>query len=310
MSTVSNSSLFSPEVLARLVVGGFANVPIFYGTGVVAPDFTMPYGADYLGTAVKIPYTTLPNQWQVVADNSPLTPIAFAIGNAAGNSTTPETATVQRAGIALDMTTWAKSNPLDPYGVARTQMLLGFGQQMEQQLITAAVSSTGWSAYTVDVTAAADPLISHDAIVSATATMGAEAFNDSPIMLAVHSHTIGTMWNRKNALGMPWLVAYAGEMSSTGAKIYRLEPFGIPVYVSDYMPVSTGTGPGGADVYTSAVLRRNSLALYVNPNLSARSVQEPLTDAQLDALNCYFAVHRYLRLNGRAKPGVALIKHL
>ncbi len=305
--TIGASALFNPQVLAQLVSAGFANVPIFFGSGVVAPDFTMPYGPEYLGLSVNIPYTTTPNQWSTLSDATALTPISFAIGNAAGNSTTPETETVLRSGIALDMTTWVRTNPLDPYGEARKQMLLGWAQAMESQLITKATASSGWSSYSLDISSSADPLLNHDAIVSGVQLMGSEGFNDQPVMLAVHSHVFATMYNRKNAIGVPWLVSNPGEVTPTGAKIYRLEPFGTPIYVSDLMQVNTGAGPNGVNTYVSAVCRRNSLALYMNPNLSARSVQAPLTDSQIDALNCYYCAHRYKRLQNRNGPGIVLI---
>lgn len=309
MTLNAASASFNPQVLAEMIRGGFANAPILYGSGAAEVDTTMPYGRDYLGLAINIPYSSLPNSWTVLSDGSPLTPMAFSIGNAAGNSTTPETETVLRAGISLDMTTWARSNPLDPYGEARRQMLLGYAQAMENQLITKATASAGWGSYTLDISTAADPLLNHDAIVNATQKLGAEGFNDPAILLAVHSHTVASMWTRKNALGMPWLIGYAGEVTPNGAQIFRLMPFGTPVYVSDLMPISAGTGPGGTDVYTSALFRRGAMALYVNPNLSARSVQEPNTDSQTDALNCYFVAHRRKRLQNRANPGVALITH-
>jgi hypothetical protein len=304
MTTISQSALFNPEVLARAVSGGFANIPVLYGSGAVIVDTAMPYGNDYLGASVKIPYFTLPNEWTVLSDGSALTPAAIAVGNAAGNSTTPESETVLRAGIAFDFTTWAKSNPLDPYGEARRQMLLGFAQAMEKQLITNALRNTAseWDNFTLDITANTDNLLNHDAIVDGATLLGSEGFNDPFILGIVHSHTIASMWKRKDATGKPWLVARPGEMTAEGAQIYRLEPLGIPLLVSDRMTVSGST-------YSSAFFRRGAMSLWINPNLSARSVQSPTTDSQIDGLNCYFTSHRYVRLSNRAKPGVVIIKH-
>lgn len=311
MTLNAASASFNPQVLARMIGAGFPNIPILYGSGAVEVDATMPYGKEFLGLTINIPYSSPPVAWTVLSDGTAGTPVAFSIGNAAGNSTTPETETVLRAYWGLDMTTWARSNPEDPYGEARRQGLAGFAQVLENHLITKATRNTAneWDPYTNDVSAAADPLLSHDAVVDAMGKLGSEGYNDPIVLGAVHSHTIGSLWKRKNAIGMPWLVNNPGEVTAEGAAIYRLQPLGIPLVVSDLMPISAGTGPGGTDVYTSAFFRRNALALYLNPNLSARSVQEPNTDSQLDGLNCYFTAHRRKKLQNRAKPGTALVVH-
>src|SRR5215468_8087361 len=109
---------FNPQVLAQAVAGGFANIPIFYGSGAVVVDSAMPYGNDYLGLEVNIPYFSQPNPWQILADGTPGDTVTVTIGNAAGSSTTPEKEIVLRAFTAIQFTAWAKSNPLDPYGEA------------------------------------------------------------------------------------------------------------------------------------------------------------------------------------------------
>ncbi len=311
MALNAASAFFNPQVLARMIGAGFANIPILYGSGAVDVDPTMPYGKEYLGLTINIPYSSPPVAWQVLADGVAGTPAAFSIGNAAGTNTTPETETVLRAYWGLDMTSWARSNPLDPYGEARRQGLEGFAQILETQLIAKACDNTAgiWAAYINDVSTSSDPLLSHDAVVDAKTLLGSEGYNDDFVLGAVHSHTIGTLWKRKDSTGRPWLVENPGEVTAGGARIYRLAPLGIPILVSDLMPVSIGTGPGGANVYTSAFFRRGALALYLNPNLSARSVQEPNTDSQLDGLNCYFTAHRRKKLQNRAKPGTALVTH-
>src|SRR5512135_982013 len=156
MTIETSSVVFNPQVLARTVSAGFANVPILFGSGAVAMDTAMPYGNEYLGTTITVPYFTLPNSWSVVSDGSALTPVTTGIGNAAGNSTTPETATVKRAGIVIDFTTWAKANPLDPYGEARRMMLLGWAQAMEDELVTQASDNTAgvWNSYISDISTA------------------------------------------------------------------------------------------------------------------------------------------------------------
>lgn len=301
--TIEQSALnFNPQVLARAVSAGFAEVPILFGSGAVVMDTAMPYGNEYLGLQINVPYFSLPNSWSVLSDGSPLTPVTTTLGNAAGNSTTPETATVKRAGIVIDFTTWAKSNPLDPYGEARRMMLLGWAQAMEDELVSTASNATGWSSFTNDISAATDNLLNHDAIVDGMSLLGSEGWRDPFVLGMVHAHTIGTMFKRKDATGRPWLVEIPGAQMPDGRPIYRIEPLGIPVFVSNRLAPSSGT-------YTSVFCRRNALALWVNPNLSSRSVQVPTTDSQQDGLNTYFASHRYVRLSGYQKPGVVLINH-
>lgn len=303
--TITTSALqFNPQVLAAAVSAGFANTPVLLGSGAVVMDTAMPYGNEYLGLSVNIPYFSLPNAWTVLNDGDALTPVTVTAGNAAGDSTTPESETVQRAGIAIDFTTWAKKNPLDPYGEARKQMLLGWAQAMEDELVTKAKRNTAneWDSYTLDITSNADKLLNHDAVVDGAALLGSEGFRDRFVLGMIHSHTMATLYKRKDATGKPWLVEVPNANMPDGSQIYRLAPFGTLLYVSDKIGPSGGT-------YQSIFCRANSLALWVNPNLSARSVQSPTTDSQIDGLNTYFVAHRYKRLMNRAKPGVVIIKH-
>lgn len=304
MTVETSSSVFIPQVLAPLVEAGFAETPVLLGSGAVTTDLTMPYGSESFMMTVNIPYVTAPNAWTVYSgtDAGTLSTVTVGIGNAAGNSAVPETSTVDRAGIMIDFNTIVRNNPLDPYGQARKQMLAGWGQAMEDKLITVASDSTGWSSYTLDVSAAADPTLSVQVVVSGAQQLGSEGFRDPFVLGMVHSAVMASMLNRTNALGQPWMVEKTTLTMPDGSIIYRLLPFGTLLYCSDKIAPSGG-------VYTSVFCRKNSLALWVNPNLSARSVQVPSTDSQIDGLNSYFAAHRYKRVSGKSKPGVILIKH-
>lgn len=293
---------FNPQVLAKAVAGGFAEVPILFGSGAVVLDSTMPYGKDYLGLVINVPYFSGPNAWQVLADGAALTAVTTTIGNGAGTTTTPETALVKRAGTYMDWTSWAKSNPLDPYGEGKRMMLLGFMQAMEDELISTAGIATGWSGFSLDITSSSDPTLSHDAVVDGANLLGSEGWRDPFVLGIVNSYTLGQMFKRKDATGRPWLVEMPNAKMPDGRPIYMIVPLGIPVFVSDRVLPSSGT-------YTSMFFRKNALALWINPSLSTRAVEVPATDSTQESMNCYFASHRYVRLAGYTKPGVVLIKH-
>ena len=303
MPTQTAPLAFNPQVLAQAVSGGFPEVPILFGSGAVKMDTAMPYGNDYLGLTVNVPYFTSPNAWQVLADGTALTSVVTTIGNGAGNTLVPEVATVKRAGSFMDWTSWAKANPLDPYGEAKQNMLLGFVQAMEDELVTTAASATGWASFTNDVSASAvDNTLSHEAVTDGATLLGSEGWRDGFALGIVNSYTLGQMFKRKDSTGRPWLIAKPGAMMPDGRPIYQIVPLGIPIFVSDRLVPSAG-------VYTSLFLRKNALALWINPNLSTRAVEVPATDSTQESMNVYFASHRYVRLGGYTKPGVVRILH-
>lgn len=61
---------------------------------------------------------------------------------------------------------------------------------------------------------------------------------------------------------------------------------------------------------TSLLLKRNSLAFWYNRNaLTLETDRDILAHTKLGAMHLYYAAHRYRRVRGGTKPGVAVIQH-
>jgi hypothetical protein len=287
---------------------------VLFGSGAVFVDTTMQDGkSNYLaGTTVKIPYWTAPAPWEDLVDGAAATPAVMTAGSADGTTATPEQAAIQRAAKAIQFTNWAKRNPLDPYGEAVKDLVIGsagYRDKMEAKLIAAAMDTTGWGAFKKDVFNVSTPAyLTHDLVIDGMGTLGSEGFNDPPALLIVHSATLTNMWKQKDSTGRVLLMGgtVAPALVAGGPTGFMMMPLGIPVMVSDRL---VPTVVSSTNKYQSLLLRRRALALYIDTNFSYVSEPKALTDSSIDALSVYYAVHRYFRLDGMTKPGVTHLFH-
>ena len=79
---------------------------------------------------------------------------------------------------------------------------------------------------------------------------------------------------------------------------------GVPVTVSDKMTVTAGS----PNIYKAALLKKNSLALWIKSTPTIYTGTDILAADQVMAIHFYFVVHRYRRINGLARAGVSIVK--
>jgi HK97 family phage major capsid protein len=279
MAVTTRSDLIIPEILADAVQGAWPNRVALEGTPAVVESSTLPGGAKY-GDTVRVPYFNIIGEFDVVPEGQALTPVKITM--------TSETATVQRAGKAVEMTTWAELSAryADPYAELARQLVEGAKRAFDAALIAAA-NATGSGQITVDRSTGT---ITYDAIVDAL-----NAFGDAQVDVAavvVHSKVVGDLRKVKDLNGLPLFVdAQQGGLPRV---------LGLPIIVSDRAPVITGT----PTKYVSLFVLRGGLALWYNGEPKIETDRDILQDTEIMAVNTYFVAHRYSRMPGYAKPAV------
>jgi hypothetical protein len=287
-NVTTQGSVYSPEVLADAVAAGFPGMVALYGTRAAIINTQMPYGRTHLDAKVKIPYFNLIGEMEDVdPDGGELSP-AELTGQV-------EEAVVRHSGKGIEFTAWAQLNPTDPYGEGRRQIVEATRRRADKALIDAALNPTGWSAYTVDRLAY---FIDYDSITRGMAQLGDEGLSERPVAMVAHSRTVTDMYEVKDAGGKPMLV----EGGPGGLMV--IAPLGIPVIVSDKVPVDLNAG-----TTTSALLWENSLAFWINGNPTIRREENARKDSDGEYVHIYHATHRFLRRNQMSKPGVVHVKH-
>jgi HK97 family phage major capsid protein len=279
MAVTTRSDLIIPEILVDAVQGAWPNRVALEGTPAVVESPTLPGGARG-GDTVRVPYFNVIGEFDIVPEGQALTPVKITM--------TSETATVQRAGKAVEMSTWAELSAryADPYAELARQLVEGAMRAFDAALIDAA-SATGSGQTTVDRSAGT---ITYDAIVDAL-----NAFGDAQVDIAavvVHSKVLGDLRKVKDLNGLPLFVdAQQGGLPRV---------LGLPIIVSDRVPVITGT----PTKYVTLFVLRGGLALWYNGEPKIETDRDILQDTEIMAVNTYFVAHRYSRMPGHTKPPV------
>ena len=279
MPMTTRSDLIIPEILVDAVQGAWPNRVALEGTPAVVESPTLPGGVRG-GDTVKVPYFNVIGEFDIVPEGQALTPVKITM--------TSETATVQRAGKAVEMSTWAELSAryADPYAELARQLIEGAMRAFDAALVDAA-NASGAGQTTVDRSTST---ITYDAIVDAL-----NAFGDAQMAVAavvVHSKVLGDLRKVKDSNGLPLFVdAQQGGLPSV---------LGLPLIVSDRAPVITGT----PTKYVSLFVVRGGLALWYNNEPTIETDRDILADSTVLAVNTYFVAHRYKRLPLYDKPPV------
>jgi len=279
MAVTTRSDLIIPEILADAVRAAWPDRVAFKGTPAVAESPTLPGGTKG-GDTVKVPYFNAIGEFDDVAEGVPLTPVNITM--------TAETATVKRAGKAVEMTTWAELSAkyADPYAELARQLVEGATRKFDAALIAAA-NASGSGQTTVDRSTGT---ITYDAIVDAL-----NAFGDAQVDVAavvVHSKVLGDLRKVKDSNGLPLFVdAQQGGLPKV---------LGLPLIVSDRAPVITGT----PTKYVTLFVLRGGLALWYNGEPKIETDRDILADSDVMAVNIYYVAHRYSRMPEHTKPPV------
>lgn len=285
------SNLFVPEVLADSISGAIAGMNLLAGTGAVVTSNDLPE-SNRGGDTVRIPYFGHLGEFEDVAEGAALS-IATLTSSA-------ESAIVQRSGKAFEITNWAdRAAAGDPYAEAARQMAEGVQRRADNALITLAKGTP----LLLDRSSAS---LSYEDLVDALALFGDE--EGDVVAWGVHSAILATLRKMEDTAGRLLFVEATSDRPPT--------ILGKPVIVSDKL---VDTAPVAADpdaeppvsavigLYDTLVFTRNSLAFWYNGQPSVDTDKDILVDSKVAAVNMYFAAHRYNRLPGRTKPGVARI---
>jgi HK97 family phage major capsid protein len=279
MPVTTRSDLIIPEILVDAVQAAWPNQVALEGTPAVVESPTLPGGARG-GDTVKVPYFNVIGEFDIVPEGQALTPVRITM--------TSETATVQRAGKAVEMSTWAELSAryADPYAELARQLVEGAMRAFDAALIDAA-NASGAGQTTVDRSTST---ITYDAIVDAL-----NAFGDAQVDVAavvVHSKVVGDLRKVKDLNGLPLFTdAQQGGLPRV---------LGLPLIVSDRAPVITGT----PTKYVTLFVLRGGLALWYNGEPKIETDRDILQDTEMMAVNTYFVAHRYKRPPLYDKPPV------
>jgi HK97 family phage major capsid protein len=279
MAVTTRSDLIIPEILADAVRAAWPDRVALKGTPAVVESPTLPGGVRG-GDTVRIPYFNAIGEFDDVAEGVALTPVNITM--------TSQTATVRRAGKAVEMTTWAELSAryADPYAELARQLVEGATRMFDSALIAAA-NATGIGQTTVDRSTGT---ITYDAIVDALDTFGDAQVDVAAVV--VHSKVLGDLRRTRDANGLPLFVdAQQGGLPKV---------LGLPLIVSDRAPVITGTPTR----YVTLFVLRGGLALWYNGEPKIEFDRDILTDSDVMAVNIYYVAHRYDRVLEHTKPPV------
>lgn len=296
MGTNVNDVLI-PEVLAEAIQGKLAGVIALYGTGAVAMDTNLRAEKANVGTDIKVPYFNTLGEAEEVPVGGALTPRKL--------TEEYETSTIKHAGIAFsssDLVRIAAAD--DPHAEAARQAVVSIQRKFDSDLITTALSETipatnatsgGAWPFIVDAYAAGRNL-DLDTGIDARMAFGDEQRDEDFALWAIHSKQLGDLYRLRDATGKQLLA----DPVDGGLRRFM----GVPVTTSDRMS-TVATSP---TTYKAALLKKNSLALWVKSAPDIFTGTDILAADQVMAIHFYYVVHRYRRINGLARAGVAVVK--
>lgn len=273
-----------PELLADATQVALAKRVRLVNSPAIIRNPTLPTSARG-GVSIKIPYIGALGEAEVLAEGNALTPEAPTPDS--------ETATVIRVGKAVTLTKWAELQAAfqDPYAALASQLTDRIVRVQEQKLIDAITASLPAMTYTVPNSGTLD----YDAVNKAKAKWGDE--QDPVVAMAMHSKTWFDLLQIKDSTGRPMAL----ESVTADGSLLRMWA-GVPIIVTDFMPVSSGT-------YTTALLKAGACLLWEQAAPRMAEVEEPLKDQRVLAVNAYFVAARYKYMPMGSKGGVALISH-
>lgn len=299
MST-KRSNLIYVDQLQDAIPGAFAGMTALNGTGaaIVRTDLptTNPTGGRLKGgDTIRIPYWDVIGELEDVAENQALTPVNM--------SETSETSVIQRSGRAGEITSFAQMTAMasDPYAELARQIALAAKRRIDKGLIDQLANVP--SAQVNDQSANSITGVANGGgflyFVNTLDLLGDE--QDGVVAWVMHSKMLTGLRSFVNSQGNPLL--NLGLSTSNGTTTLYEKP----IIVSDRMPT---TGSGATTVYTTAAVKRNALAAWVNGSPTIKADTDILTDSDLQALNIYWTAHLYKRspTGDGVKCGASLLK--
>lgn len=285
MSRTTKSNVIIPELFAEAVAAALEGLACLNGSRAAIIDKSLT--SRVVGETVSVPYFNALGEFQKLDDGDAISPAVF--------TSAKETSTVERYGLAFDMTRWARlAGTGKPYEVASQMVVAHMQRKIDEVLIDKAKAGLD-AKMKVDISAEAGDgaHLSYDALVTARQKFGDE--QNEGLTLFMHSKAFGDLCLLKDAHGRP-LFADVANGGMTRA-------FGMDIVVSDRLKADD------AGTYTSLVCKPGALVAWINGDLTPFVEHSGLTDSDTVSLNFYMAAHRYRNLPGKSKGGVVAILH-
>jgi hypothetical protein len=308
---------FVPQIFVDAVQAGFPGLRALYGTRAAVINTNMPYGNDWIGKAITIPYFNLISELSDIdqagniVDGGALTPTML--------TSFGSTAAVRHSGGAVEWSKWAQSNPIDPYSEGARQLNIATQRRCDKALIDvcSANVSNQWDPYTTDKSSAAltKNIFQYDYITTSRAQLGDYGLNTKPCALVVHSKIAADLYNTKDAIGRPLLIqGTSSQQAMTDSRdripsegdLMLLNPLNIPVIVSDRLPVVAATSSVAAK-YKSLLLWEGACVFWMNGTPLFIPWMNPAIPSNQVYIHMYWAAHRYTNISGAPVPGVTHI---
>ena len=279
-TTITSIDSAFTNLLTEALTTGFTGVSLLGSTGAVELKDGL---RAKVGSQVVVPqFSALSEFSDVSTDGAALTPAALTVGKA--------TATVVQSGNAVEITDY-EDKCMPTIEVAKAKILEGAQRRFNLECINAAVATD--SNMTLDVWNSTTPAyLDNSLIADGLAKLGDE--EDQIAGFVIHSATKQRLRKLLDSTNRPLF------NDPVGGGVATL--FGYPVFVSDLMPVSSGK-------YTSLILKKNSIGLWINENPVIESQRDVLKASTILASHIFFAACKYPKMNGRAKSGVVILKH-
>lgn len=293
MAVTKKADLFIPEILEDAIQGAFAGMLALYGKNAVIVRPTL--GSTKKGAKVQIPYFgNLGEMEDLDVDEGgagavpALTPAKL--------TSAAEEAIVQHSGKAFEITEWAQMSVdyADPYAEAARQLVELVGRRADRALIEAARTTP----LVYDQTAETIKTFTWDGVVKTKGLFGDEIDAQNGISLGVaHSKVMTDAELLKDGDGRPLLInPVDGALSRIG---------NIPFGRSDRLEILPATAP---KTYDTIIAKPGSLVFWYNGGVQVQTDKDILADSRVAAVHVYWAVHRYTRMPGGTKTGVARYK--
>ncbi|MBQ4333910.1 MAG: hypothetical protein IJC63_00940 [Myxococcaceae bacterium] len=274
-----------PELFAEAITQALEGLNCLNGTRAAVIDKSLT--SKVVGETISVPYFGALGEFQELGDGDPITPSQL--------TSSKETNTVKRYGLAFDMTRWARlAGTGKPYEVASQMLVDHMRRKIDAVLIDAAKESLP-AAMKLDISSETDEAakLSYDALVQARQKFGDEQ-NDG-LTLFMHSKAFGDLCLVKDETGRP---IFADAQNGGFNKA-----FGMDIVVSDRLAVDSSGN------YTSLICKPAALVAWINGDITPFVEHSGLTDSDTVSVNLYMVAHRYKALPGKSKGGVVAIVH-
>ena len=285
MGKTTKSNVIIPELFAEAITTSLAGLTCLSGTRAAVIDKSLT--SKVVGENISVPYFGTLGEFEELNDGAAITPSQL--------TSSKETSTVKRYGLAFDMTRWARlAGTGKPYEVASMMVVDHMQRKIDGILIDTAKDSLP-NGMKLDISAETgdEAKLSYDALVQARQKFGDE--QNEGLTLFMHSKAFGDLCLLKDSSGRPIFADVANGALS--------KAFGMNVVVSDRITAD------GSSNYTSLICKPASLVAWLNGDITPFVEHSGLTDSDTVSLNFYMVGHRYKNLPGKSKGGVVAIIH-